>query len=900
MTSYLRVIGSLLSIYLTIGKSNVCGQNFIASFQPGLEGAFLASTNAWIEFSKPILPTKEFTACHWIKIKFQNLKIAANLWSYCTIENAGDKMKCLQAFMHGNVLTANRDLIFQAYIPSKKGNKKTTMAVDSFPHRTWTHFCWSFSSINGENRFYHNGIFLGIHKLNFEDFEMAMEDANNMDQSAFIFGQEPDNMRGGFDSHQSFLGDLSELNIWNYTMSEVDIMKMATCKTWLKGNIVSWERSNLILNNIVLTDLFDPPNLCLKHHQYVIFPEKVPYPEAKGICEIHGGSLAVPKSEEENNQIINIVFKHKKTCIEKENLSDGNAVWIGAKKVDRVWYEVSTSFTTGGLLNYTKVSKTTTNPNSKCTYLRNDGSWLGGRYVCTNGYLCTVCNIPNQPVFTVKGVCGTTDIDWNYYLSVDTNYQVNFYEGYKKTNILLDENSQKWYFTPVAGFPLNFNAEFSPSKFTTKYPVGRNQWIVNDAVCDVEDKLEALTLSNCNFPTQFTCDSGHCIDISKRCDEQKDCLDGSDEKLCSLISIPPSYNKVNAPEPNIENVPLQINMHPTVISIDGIDTVNMIVTLTMEIRLNWHDKRLNYFNPLMDKDNMIPSEMTHQLWTPMRDLIHENAIIGEIKYNNDYNVKLLSNAPEGLDTSKAIENRLFNGSYNPLEVSQRLKIKYNCIFEVKKFPFDDQNCSFIMKIKQRQENASSFVSDGHVLYKGTPLVDQFSIGQMRSKIENTKEFTTYIIIIPMKRMFTNQLLTSFIPTLILWLFGYSTLFIDAESPSDRFMGAGTALLVVATLLNAINGGLPKTSYMKYIDLWFIWHVGSIFAMITYHIILDRLRIYFEKTTEDDVLPFKTTDYIALMKKNGGKKIIKINNSFIMLFPILNTLFYVIYFYLTLN
>ena len=133
-------------------------------------------------------------------------------------------------------------------------------------------------------------------------------------------------------------------------MSEVDIMKMATCKTWLKGNIVSWEKSNPILKNVVLTDLLDPPTLCLKHHQYVIFPEKVPYPEALGICEIHGGSLAVPKSEEENNKIIHIVFKHKKTCIEKENSSDGNAVWIGAKKIDGVWYEVSNSLTTGGLI----------------------------------------------------------------------------------------------------------------------------------------------------------------------------------------------------------------------------------------------------------------------------------------------------------------------------------------------------------------------------------------------------------------------------------------------------------------------------------------------------------------------------------------------------------------------
>ena len=110
-------------------------------------------------------------------------------------------------------------------------------------------------------------------------------------------------------------------------------------------------------------------------------------------------------------------------------------------------------------------------------------------------------------------------------------------------------------------------------------------------------------------------------------------------------------------------------------------------------------------------------------------------------------------------------------------------------------------------------------------------------------IDTPNHSTKYVIIIPMTRVFTNQLLTMFIPTFILWLFGYATLFIvpDEDGFANRFMGAGTALLVIATFLNAINSELPKTSYLKYIDLWFLWHVISIFAMIVYHIILDRMR-----------------------------------------------------------
>ena len=136
----------------------------------------------------------------------------------------------------------------------------------------------------------------------------------------------------------------------------------------------------------------------------------------------------------------------------------------------------------------------------------------------------------------------------------------------------------------------------------------------------------------------------------------------------------------------------------------------------------------------------------------------------------------------------------------------------------------------------------------------------------------------------MTRLYANQITVTFVPTLVLWLFGYSTLFIDPNGDgfSDRFIGAGTALLVIVTLLNAINADLPKTSYMKYIDLWFMWHVISVFLMIAYHIILNQLRSY-----------FNTKNW------NRWKMISRINACLILAFPAVNGIFYAIYFSLTI-
>ena len=238
-----------------------------------------------------------------------------------------------------------------------------------------------------------------------------------------------------------------------------------------------------------------------------------------------------------------------------------------------------------------------------------------------------------------------------------------------------------------------------------------------------------------------------------------------------------------------------------------------------------------------------------------------------------------------------------------------MKINYDCKFDVKKFPFDGQNCSFIMKLKSQKMTAVQFVTKNDAIYEGPEIVGQFAIGEIHSHTNKTERFTQYTITFPMKRKFTNQLLNTFIPTLILWFFGYSTLFIDMDDFSDRYMGAGTSLLVIATLLGAVSGDLPKTSYMKHIDVWFLWHNMSIFLILIYHILLNRLRTYLENLEKDEVFPFhsnksKLFDLLfnirLLTKYKGMAALIQGNKIVIVICPIMNIVFYVIYFYYTLQ
>ena len=146
--------------------------------------------------------------------------------------------------------------------------------------------------------------------------------------------------------------------------------------------------------------------------------------------------------------------------------------------------------------------------------------------------------------------------------------------------------------------------------------------------------------------------------------------------------------------------------------------------------------------------------------------------------------------------------------------------------------------------------------------------------------------------ISMTTLFMNQIISTLFPTCLLWLLAYSTLFINVANFNNRFMGSVTSLLVLASLLGAINSGLPKTSYFKYIDLWFLWYITNIFLIIISHIVIDNVS---NETTIEKVLLVKSknSNHIPIVTNKISKRRF-INRVAMMIFPLLTICFNVMF------
>ena len=149
----------------------------------------------------------------------------------------------------------------------------------------------------------------------------------------------------------------------------------------------------------------------------------------------------------------------------------------------------------------------------------------------------------------------------------------------------------------------------------------------------------------------------------------------------------------------------------------------------------------------------------------------------------------------------------------------------------------------------------------------------------------------------LQRLYLQPTLRAYFQSFVLWLIAYFTLFIDIKDFTDRFMGSLTGLLVLAALLDSIDTTLPQTSYFKDIDLWLLYLMLNIAAIVFIHIIVD---IYQNEENESCNIVCNINFKLQVQHEDPAdiKKSVMINQAAKILGLISMVLFITVFFYIT--
>lgn len=243
---------------------------------------------------------------------------------------------------------------------------------------------------------------------------------------------------------------------------------------------------------------------------------------------------------------------------------------------------------------------------------------------------------------------------------------------------------------------------------------------------------------------------------------------------------------------------------------------------------------------------------------------------------------------------------MYPGNNNSLKLVESLSLKFSCSMNLIAYPFDTQNCVFIMRLN---DVPNDFVKLVHidkesVEYLGPRDLREYTIKYVELYASNRGNYSGKAIRISLENLSGFYVCTTYIPTFFMVAICYSTFYYNLDDFNDRIMISLTALLVLATLFTQITETTPKTAYLKLLDIWFVSAI-----LMNFVIIMILVVINFYKLKEGHEAYNATTPVISLNKKSAmtdfmepelPRLSVKLNRYSRIGIPILISLFIIIY------
>lgn len=179
-------------------------------------------------------------------------------------------------------------------------------------------------------------------------------------------------------------------------------------------------------------------------------------------------------------------------------------------------------------------------------------------------------------------------------------------------------------------------------------------------------------------------------------------------------------------------------------------------------------------------------------------------------------------------------------------VSTRLQVSLYCSMEFRKFPLDSQLCKSIIGswiynssdvVLHWEKQAPFTIGEGNVLTEFINLkviLDESEISAPKKGFQYGDYIGNYSSIsfsIALNRAFGYYLLSYYFPSMMVVAISWVSFWLQADQTSPRALLGSTTMLSFITLSAAQTRSLPKVSYIKASEVWFIGCTMFIFSSL---------------------------------------------------------------------
>ena len=269
----------------------------------------------------------------------------------------------------------------------------------------------------------------------------------------------------------------------------------------------------------------------------------------------------------------------------------------------------------------------------------------------------------------------------------------------------------------------------------------------------------------------------------------------------------------------------------------GIDEIESLVEFQFILHMKWFEGRTNFLNLRESGTNNLNNQEMELLWIPKI-----------VFYNTKERLETIVDAKTSMGVKRmgnftVAKNKLvFKGLENPISVSRFYKTNFICDFNMAWYPFDTQKCSMNFVVDKGSGDFVGLLAHD-LKYSGPLDLTQYFIKKkvFQSRI-NHEGVEILHVDIYLGRRLLSIILTVFAPTIILNIVGHSSNYFKEFFFEAVISLNVTAMLVLTTMFINVSNNLPKTAYIKMIDIWLLFNLIKPFNDILVTTYMDSLRV----------------------------------------------------------